>query len=400
MAINFVTETNKCCGCAVCDSVCPIHAISMSYNNEGFLYPTIDQAKCVECHLCQKSCPINVCPAVFEVHKTFIQKVYACVNNNGKILCESSSGGVFYELASNVIKCGGVVFGASFSEEGMVEHTVSEDIGGLSKFMGSKYVQSDTRMIWPKVKEYLSSGRKVLFSGTPCEIGALRSYLKKDYDNLILVDVLCMGTPSPMVWKSWKEELEDRYNSKAKNINFRSKKYGGAFSHSLMITFENGKEYWNPMYADPYVKGFYNRLFLRSSCHHCSYKKLHRESDITLGDFWGAKDVGIDLQVDNGLSIVIVQSPKGESAFNQIKKNFSYKETTIDTAAKIQPMMTMSCLPNIHREDFFRDFCGSPHESLSFIVGHYLPITMKDIIRAKLKRVRFVRGIVRLLKNN
>lgn len=400
MAINFVTETNKCCGCAVCDSVCPIHAISMSYNNEGFLYPTIDQTKCIECHLCLQSCPINVCPPLSEDHVFFKQKVFACINKDENILHVSSSGGVFYALASDVIKSEGVVFGASFSKESSVEHIAVEKVSDLTKLMGSKYVQSDTRMLWPKVKRYLSSGRKVLFSGTPCEIGALRSYLKRDYDNLILVDVLCMGTPSPMVWNSWKEELEDRYNSKAKNINFRSKKYGGAFSHSLMITFENGKEYWNPMYADPYVKGFYNRLFLRSSCHHCSYKKLHRESDITLGDFWGAKDVGIDLQVDNGLSIVIVQSPKGESAFNQIKKNFSYKETTIDTAAKIQPMMTMSCLPNIHREDFFRNFCGSPHESLSFIVGHYLPITMKDIIRAKLKRVRFVRGIVRLLKNN
>jgi len=397
MAITQVTDYEKCCGCSVCESVCPQSCITMQVNKEGFLYPIINKDKCIDCSLCIKSCPINECPEITTEHKNFKQKVYACRNNSDKILMKSSSGGLFFELAKKVIEEKGSVFGAAFDIEHYVHHIKVTSIKDLNLLLGSKYVQSNKQNIWPEVKQELKNGKKVLFSGTPCEIGALRSYLKKNYDNLLCVDFICMGVPSPLIWHQYISTLENKYNSHALHISFRSKKYG-AHTHSLSIDFENGKHYWRAQYADPYVKGFHSRLYLRKSCHNCSYKKAHRESDITLADFWGIQRTNIPIPTTKGVSMIILQSPKGENIYKQIKENFETYESNIETALKLQPMLISSCTASPYRNKFYKDILEDKKRSFLHIMTKYASIHKTDILKSFLKQNSFLRHIVRILK--
>lgn len=383
MAITEITTYLKCCGCGVCATVCPKHCISMHYNEEGFLYPYIDKDLCIECKLCQKSCPTNNSTNITDNNIT--PKVFACVNKNINILKNSSSGGVFFNLANYIITNGGVVYGASFDLDNMVKHIRINSIGELPLLMGSKYVQSNTTHIWNQIKTDLDSGHNVLFSGTPCEVGALKKFLKHDYVNLFCIDLICMGTPSPGVWKRHISDIEKKYHSRATFATFRNKQYG-ANAHSLFIKFNNGKLYWRPIYAEPYVKAFHSRLFLRPSCHNCSYKGTNRVSDITLADFWGIETTNISIDHSNGISMVIIHSQKGIDLFSKNKEQFYYQETTIETAQRVQPMLTTSCEPNGNRNAFFKSFKDNPNIPFSKIVNKFQKITVADKIRYRLKK--------------
>lgn len=395
MAISYITEKEKCCGCGICESICPQDCITMRPDEEGFLRPVIKHKNCIECGACQKSCPTNSIPQTS--HSNDESLVFACKNKDREILYKSSSGGFFYEIARQIISEEGIVFGAVIDSCKEVKHVGATSLEEVLPMMGSKYVQSNTAGIWPRVKAELQTGRLVLFSGTPCQVGALLSYLGKDYDNLVCIDFICMGVPSPLVFHRHIIDLENKFGSKAEHIDFRPKKYA-ALALALQIDFANGKKYFRAQYAEPFVKSFYSRVYLRPSCHCCAYKRAHRESDITMSDFRGLEQTGLLMTLRGGLSMIMLHSAKGREFFDRIKERFDYEQTTEAMAIKIQPMLTRSCTASPYREAFFLRFNESTQETFANIINKYEAISRKDILRSKLKEVDWIRHLIQRCK--
>ena len=222
MHVNL--PSTKCTGCTACYAVCPKNAITMVPSEEGFLYPVVDYNICILCKACEKTCPI-LKSKVDDC--AILPKAYACINTNEKIRMESSSGGMFSLFAEAVIRSGGVVFGVRFNENWEVVHDFTETIEGLDAFRGSKYVQSKIGNNYTICKKFLMDGRKVLFTGTPCQISGLKAFLRKDYENLICIDVICHGVPSPSLWQKYIDfRIEKSASRNIRRICFRRKDYG------------------------------------------------------------------------------------------------------------------------------------------------------------------------------
>lgn len=309
-----ITDKHKCCGCTACISVCPKGCISMSEDKEGFLYPIVDSVKCIDCGLCEK-----VCPVLHPLKNEAEPLVYAAINNDESIRMQSSSGGIFTLLAEYVIENGGVVFGACFDRDWNVVHDYTETKEGLARFRGSKYVQSNVGNSFSQVKAFLDSGREVLFSGTPCQVAGLKNYLRKPYPNLLTVDLVCHGVPSPEVWRKYLQETvckayRIKKNKSAINlcdyisdISFRFKDKGWK-KYSIKIVFRNGKFEMMPFYENPYMNIFLSNLSLRPSCYACPTKLYNVQSDITIADFWGVNDIKPDIDDDKGCGLILIHS--------------------------------------------------------------------------------------------
>ena len=320
-----ITNKQKCCGCAACVQVCPKRCISMKEDEEGFLYPEADAAECIDCGLCDK-----VCPEINQGNKRVPLKAFAAKNKDEKVRMQSSSGGVFTLLAEKVIDEGGVVFGAGFDKNWEVVHSYTDTKEGLSAFRGSKYVQSRIEDNFQKAEEFLKEGRKVLFSGTPCQIAGLKLYLQKEYSNLLTVDFICHGVPSPRVWRDYfREEVIRHCNQQSaamsallqdkgmsvSGVFFRDKMLGWrnycmAFALSVPALEWAGNHVMRsgPLDRDMFLRGYRANLFLRPSCHACPVKSLKSGSDVTLADFWGIEKVLPEMDDNKGTSLVILNS--------------------------------------------------------------------------------------------
>ena len=342
------SEKSRCCGCSACAQACPVQCIAMQEDEEGFLYPQIDKAKCVNCGLCEKVCPIlNVKPEAAGEPLAF-----AAYSKNELQRLSSSSGGIFSLLAEQTIRCGGVVFGAEMTEDCQsVHHIPAESIEELKRLRGSKYLQSDIEQTYIQAKQYLDNGRKVLFSGTPCEIEGLKSFLKKDYDNLLCIDLICHGVPSPKLWRKYVRFREKCANAQARQTIFRHKHYGWK-SFALLFEFSNNKAYEKVHSKDIYMQMFLQDLCLRPSCYQCQFKKKHRVSDITLADFWGCRNVCPEMDDDKGLSAVLIHSDKGKEAFKSIQSDVVSKQVDIEQVAVGNTALTQSCKQPGLRNDF------------------------------------------------
>ena len=326
-----------CCGCGACVQVCPKQCIHLKEDAEGFLYPEVDESVCIDCGLCEKVCPIT-----HQAEKKLPLKVYAAINPNEKVRFLSSSGGIFIMLAEAVIRRGGVVFGARFNERWEVIHDYAETIEGISAFRESKYVQSYMGDCYKMAESFLKGGREVLFSGTPCQIAALRRFLRKEYENLIGVDIICHGVPSPKVWRLYLQELLKGLKidtAEIEHINFRDKTYGWKrFSFSLL---SDKMKYCEPFNENVFMKGFLSDLYLRPSCYQCPSRAGKSGSDITIADYWNIPQVFPDFDDDKGVCIVLVNSEKGKrvceslnfisriTEYEDVKpKNGGFKEVT------------------------------------------------------------------------
>lgn len=340
---------SNCTGCNACYNACPVNAISMIENEEGFKYPQIDLNICINCGLCEKNCPaIN--------RKTIKQKdiksVYA-VSANDEIRKNSSSGGVFTLLANYILEHDGYVCGAAFSEDfSKVEHIIIDKKEDLYKLQTSKYVQSDIGVVYKEIKVLLEENKKVLFSGTPCQVEGLNHYLNKKYANLLTIDVLCHGAPSPRVWREYLKEISQE--KEVENVNFRNKEKGWGHPINIKIKFKNNTFYNNNSKNDLYYIAFIKNLILRKSCATCQYTNLNRPSDITLGDFWGIGKFSRSINDRKGLSLVIANSLKGQNFIDILSAHFLvFKKVPVKYAIKGNPVLKIPCKPHKNRENFF-----------------------------------------------
>lgn len=322
-------EKNKCFGCRSCEQVCPKKCIIMKDDHEGFLMPTINKEHCINCGLCVRSCPA----LIQSEHVEISPKVYAAVNNDFEIVRESTSGGVFRVLAEYFIEQGGYVFGCSWNVNLEAEHICVSEKKYLYKLSGSKYVQSNTLHSFGKVKDLLLLGKKVLFSGTSCQIAGLKAYLQKEYSNLFTVDVICHGVPSPLLFKRYLKWQEELIGSEILSIDFRNydKSYWGQTYKSRIIT--NKKVVYRNSNFDPYYNAFLNSSTSRECCYSCIYANKNKSSDITLGDFWGVSNFHSNIFNKHGVSCVIVNTENGHDLMDNIKNHIDFIESDYDNVS-------------------------------------------------------------------
>lgn len=345
-----------CCGCEACRSVCPKDCISMKADKEGFVYPHVDLSQCIDCKLCEK-----VCPVLHPASSTKVPLVYAGINNDTNIRLQSSSGGIFTLIAEQVLQKNGVVFGACFDEQWNVVYRYTETREGLSHFRGSKYVQSHIGDSFLQAKRFLDEGREVLFSGTPCQIAGLKNFLRKPYQNLLTVDVVCHGVPSPKVWQKYLHEsvckvYHIRRGSspilvdKIENISFRSKEKGWKRYH-VRIEYQNGKDDSMPAAKNIYIQAFLSDLSLRPSCYACSAKLHHVQSDITLADFWGIDQLHPEIDDDKGCGLILVHNVHALSLLKSL--DCQLQEQKLDDVITFNPSIIHSVKEPVNRKFFY-----------------------------------------------
>lgn len=338
-------DKKYCTGCEACVNICPKNCINMRSDIEGFNYPIVDKSKCIYCNKCINSCPI-LCKNKIKNDAS----AYACFNKEDAIRKESTSGGIFTLISSHIIKNNGIVFGARFNNSFNVEHSYVEKIEELKLFRGSKYVQSKIGNSFIDIKSFLEKGKNVLFSGTPCQVAGLKTFLKKDYENLICIDIVCHGVPSPLVWNKYKNEI-----SKGKtisNISFRDKTYGWR-DYCFKMDFEDGTNYLQRRVENRYIIGFIEDIYLRKSCYNCKFKSLHRQSDLTLADFWGIENINRNMDDENGVSLVIVNSQKGKKILDIIEDNIEIKKVELNEAISYNTSAIKSANYTPRRDYFF-----------------------------------------------
>ena len=366
-----IDNKQSCSGCSACVQACPKQCISFEEDEQGFRYPSVNNELCVNCGLCEK-----VCPCINENEQTIPLDIYAAKNPDEEIRKDSSSGGIFTMLAESIIDEGGVVFGARFNEKWNVVHDYTETKEGLAAFRGSKYVQSVIGDTYKQVRDFLKADRKVLFSGTPCQIAGLRLFLRKDYDNLYTVDFICHGVPSPGVFRWYLQEEINNYAARQssekiqfcsspihsipkgdvllpegvsiEDIRFRDKREGWKKYSFVLLLAEASAEgkkntvlFSSNVCENTFLKGFCSDLYLRPSCHKCPSRDFKSGSDIIIADFWGQEYMFPEFDNDTGVSSVIVKTEKGRQLLS-ILKNPIIERKNIDQVLLYNPSLVFS----------------------------------------------------------
>ncbi|OPJ61895.1 Coenzyme F420 hydrogenase/dehydrogenase, beta subunit C-terminal domain [Clostridium chromiireducens] len=372
-----IVEKQNCCGCHACANVCTKNCISMKSDNEGFLYPITDKNVCINCNLCEKVCPIINVPK----REDEVILAYACKNKDKKVREASSSGGLFTLLCEEVISNKGAVFGVAFDMGLSVRHVCAETSEECEQFRGSKYVQSKIGQTYKEAEKFLQDGKMVLFSGTPCQISGLDSFLRKKYDHLILVDIACHGVPSPKVFRKYLNSLRLRRNSAVKKILFRDKSASWS-KYNLKVSFENGRELKELACDNIYMKGFLNDIYLRPSCYDCKFKKPLTSADITLADYWGVKDIHPGFDDDKGVSLVLGNTKKGKSMLDKVSKNMEIIGTDLDYAIQNNPYIVTHVKYNKKRDKFFEMI---ENEELEYSILKCITPTFIERVKRKVR---------------
>lgn len=336
-------SSSECTGCMACVNACNRNCISMIKQSDGFFYPIIDENNCVSCGACT-----NVCRAKTATGNKPMMAV-ACYNHDSEIRYASSSGGAFMILAEDVIKKGGAVYGAAFDQDFSVVHIRADSTEEARKLMGSKYVQSRINDIYRLVARDLASNRYVLFSGTPCQIYALNSFLGRNHDRLITVEVICHGVPSPGVWHKYFEGVKRTLGNDIKSINFRDKSTGWKRYSVGIYTAIN--KLIEPSDVNIYMRLFLGDYILRESCYHCRFTSLKRYADITIGDCWGIDKICPDMQAENGVSVIILNTQKSLTLFRDVSEGLDYMEVSVKDVIRVNKSYLVSPLkPSLRKE--------------------------------------------------
>lgn len=364
-----IKEKKDCCGCGACAQKCPLKCITLITDSEGFLYPETDTSKCVQCGLC-----IKVCPVINQKKGRLPLECKAAQNLNKNELSHSSSGGLFIILAKYVLSQGGIIVGAVFDKNWNVKHVTSQNYDIISKMMGSKYVQSNTAKTYIETEKYLKKGILVLYTGTPCQIAGLKLFLRKEYSNLITVDFICHGVPSPLVWERYLQELNIK---SVDNIDFRNKTERGWKNSSFVLKKKcyNSKDSLiicsEKHHNNLFMKAFLSNLILRPSCYNCPSKELKSGSDITIADFWSIEKVLPQwIDDDNGTSLLLLNTQKGISCFQNVSNNVKQQPTDYESVLKYNSSLIKSVIAHKNRESFFKDF-GRNKNTINNLIIRY-----------------------------
>lgn len=373
-----ILEKAKCVGCYACYSCCPLECITMEADNEGFSYPRVDQDVCIDCRKCEKVCPIIQKPAL----QSFSKVSLAAYSKNEQIRNSSSSGGVFSALAQIVLKHGGVIFGAAFDTKFQVHHIGVNSIDDLEKLRGSKYVQSRIENTYKEAKNILESGRKVYFSGTPCQIDGFKNYLGRDYDNLITQDIICHGVPAPFVWGRYLDSVREKMHSEVKHVSFRDKVLGWR-KYSVKIEGANGKVEMSTFLDNPMMKAYLRDMCLRPSCYNCPSKGMKRSSDLTLADFWNISEFIGGFDDNRGTDLIICHTSKGLELLNEARPEIVCQEVNMRAAYENVPLNNSSELPA--DRDKFIEFLNQ--STFTAAVKKYCSIPMYERIITRIKLI-------------
>ena len=369
-----ICKADLCCGCSLCADVCPCGAIDIVPDEYGFARPRVNDEKCVECGACRDKCPVN------GGHENGKTEVFASYAKDENIRKNSSSGGIFRLLADKVISEGGAVAAVGYDDKFRAVYKIAEKSEELNELMGSKYTEAVSDGIYGKVKILLGEGRKVLFVGTPCRAAALKSFVG-DNENLLTVDFICHGVPSPVLYEKF---LSENFGKDIARVSFRDKTHGWQ-EFSMRVDEEGKKPYINSQYKDPYLRVFLGNAALREPCYDCRFKKDRYASDITLGDFWGISSCIPSMNDDKGTSAVVVRTEKGFSAFDEIKGLLVTKETSKEVLGKANAALNKSSPKPAAREDMLEAIKDG--KSFSEIAGRFgRPVPSTVIILERLKR--------------
>lgn len=411
--IDIINKHN-CCGCNACVQICPKQCISMSADNEGFLYPQVNTSICIDCGLCEK-----VCPVINQNEPREPLAVYAAKNTNEEIRLKSSSGGVFTLLAEQVIAEEGVVFGVRFNESWEVIHDYTETVEGLEAFRGSKYVQSIIGDNFKIAKQFLSNGRKVLFSGTPCQIAGLKKFLRKDYENLLTVEVVCHGVPSPMVWRDYldykRAERAAGKNTVSSSLNelpvitgisFRDKtngwkKFGFKICYAASKAAENSVSKSanivnceiTPFKEDLFMKGFLKDLYLRPSCYHCVALQGKSGADISIADYWGVQSIHPEIDDDKGTGAVLINTNNGLKCYNNIYQSLDCVQTNYDDIVRYNPCIIRSVNEPKERTIFWGAYATKKIECIDKICDSMTPSRIITLAKRAIGKIKRTLGI-------
>lgn len=398
-----IKDKKDCVGCNACMQICPKSCIQMKEDFEGFLYPDVDMDLCIDCSLCEKVCPV--------IHQNLVPEekpqCFAAKNKNEAVRMQSSSGGVFTLLAESVIEQGGIVFGARFDDNWEVVHDYTETKKGLAAFRGSKYVQSRVEDNFLKVRSFLKAERKVLFSGTPCQVAGLKRFLRKEYENLVCVDFVCHGVPSPKVWRLYKNEILDNVEKnsvlatsipKFEGIQFRNKTTGWkkySFEATIRKADQNTVLKRELFAQNIFMRGFLWDLYLRPSCYNCPAKKHKSGADLTIADFWGIQNHYPDFDDDKGTSLVMLLTDKGKGLYASILNELDYFEVNYQIALQGNLSIEKSIGINPNKEIFFQNLSQN---SCSGLIKLLTRLTLKSIIKSRIYSIAQFIGLVGIIK--
>lgn len=355
---------SDCTGCSACVQVCPKGAIQMIADDEGFLYPSIDKEKCIDCDLCKKVCSDH---DVEVLKNLFPQKAFGGHICNGNVLANSTSGGAFSAIAYAFCQGRYVIFGAECNGIYGAKHSYTTDINDIDRFRGSKYSQSIIGHAYKDALQFLMKGYKVLFSGTPCQIVGLKKYLKnQQYDNLLTVEVVCEGVPSPLFIEKQLNAVKNRHFPKSAIGRMRYRdKINDRWDYQVMSYTDGKKIYKVDRWFNPFWSIWLQHLMSRPSCYSCEYTTKERVADITLGDLWGVHLYCPDLYNDNrGASLIVCNTPKGCEVFEKARELMYSRELDFEEALKYQGPMRRCIETNSNRDAFMNDLRSLPYNQL------------------------------------
>lgn len=393
MSRDICKDKSLCAGCTACASICPKNCIKMVADDEGFLYPQVDESLCVNCKLCEKICPVNHPPKAEGIQEGYIVRY-----KDLEVVDNSTSGGSYSAFADYTFSRDGLIYGVGYDDNMKVHHFCIDfsEKERIAEMRGSKYVQSDLEECFKNIKKTLDSGRFVCFSGTPCQVAGLKGYLRKDYENLITVDLVCHGVASPLVFKEYVEYQKRKHKSKPMNIRFRNKTYG-YHSGTMMVAFDSGKKYYGSGRIDHMLKAYFAGACSRYSCYQCQYKGNDRCSDFTVFDSWhigqlvnGQKDD------DRGYTNIFVHTEKGKQVLKKMTGFFTMWQADPVEMKQLDGVM-IDNNPKMHpsRSNLIMEMDDSGFYT---VMQKYLPVSVNDQILEKAKAIAYKTGLMKFIK--